>query len=64
MSAAEIFGALWWCSVVILGPVGAWYLFRAAYMAGRKDGRKEEQRKAEQRHQNSGARVPALPILK
>lgn len=59
MSAAEIFGALWWCSVVIFGPVGAWYLFRAAYMAGRKDGRKEEQR-----HQNSGARVPALPILK
>lgn len=64
MSAAEIFGALWWCSVVIFGPVGAWYIFRAAYMAGRKDGRKEAKRKAKQRHQKSGARVPALLIQK
>lgn len=64
MSAAEIFGALWWCAVVIFGPVGLWYLFRAVYMAGKKDGRKEERRKTEQRRQNSGARVPALRIVK
>lgn len=64
MSAAEVFGAVWWCIVVVLGPGLVWYLFRAAYMAGRKDGRRAAHQAAEQDRQNSAEQVPALRIVK
>lgn len=64
MSVAEVFGAVWWCVVVVLGPGLVWYLFRAAYMAGRKDGRRAERQAAERDRQNSAGTRSALRIVK